>query len=148
MKNILPLLFMVTLVACGTSKDSRPQAQLKIGSPLLSEFTTDDKNLRQALDQIIAYLASQKESMDSLYLTDYQTDSIPWEFRIDHYRTFVVLDKFRRELAAEDSIMKLGSAASVEVPYVTPPVTGNWSGHDRWITYNPRTKELNDYLDQ
>jgi hypothetical protein len=146
MKNTLPLLFMVISIACGARKDSRPHTPLRIEAPLLSEFSTNDTDLRRALDQIISYLGSKNAPTDSLYLTGYQTDSIPWAFRIDHSRAFVEQDKFDREMAGEDSLRQLPSGGRGKIVYV--PKSGNQSGHDRWITYNPRTGDINDYLDQ
>ncbi|WP_152000735.1 MULTISPECIES: hypothetical protein [unclassified Imperialibacter] len=137
---------MVISIACGAGKDSRPQTPLRIDAPLLSEFSTNNSDLTRALDQIITYLDSKNAPTDSLYLTDYQTDSIPWAFRIDHYRAFVEQDKFDREMAKEDSLRQLPSGGRGEIVYV--PKSGNQSGHDRWITYNPKTSEINDYLDQ
>lgn len=97
-----------------------------------------------AVEKIISILKLKKAPIDSLYLKNYQIDSIPWTFHIQHYKIFVYDYQLEREKERTDSILEIDSTISVKHTMI--PATGNISGHDRWIEYFPKTGELNDYL--
>lgn len=148
MKKIIILALVLTLYSCGagTSEQKSSVLELEIDAPLLIEFETQEIELGDAIDLIIEHLRTKNAPLDSLYLMWYQTDSIPWEFDIGHYENFVSRALAKQDKARVDSILKYDTVEFVELNYIPP--TGNLSGHERFILYNPETGELNDFLHQ
>lgn len=147
MKNILTSTLVLILYSCATNttEQTSQALELEINAPLLAEFKTQDPAISEAIHKIIKLLKTKNAPLDSLYLMWYQTDSIPWEFDIGHYQNFLSKALFKQDQARVDSILKYDSVEFVE--WNIPP-TGNLSGHDRFILYNPETGELHDFLHQ
>tara|TARA_R110001592_G_scaffold361578_1_gene672551 strand:+ start:11257 stop:11880 length:624 start_codon:yes stop_codon:yes gene_type:complete len=147
MKKTTVLALALTLHSCVTSTSEQKSnvLELEIDAPLLIEFETQETELSDALDLIIGHLRAKNAPLDSLYLMGYQTDSIPWKFDIGHYQNFVSRALVRQDNARVDSILKYDTVEFV--PIYIPP-TGNLSGYERFILYNPETGELNDFLYQ
>ncbi|WP_339717141.1 hypothetical protein [Cyclobacterium amurskyense] len=148
MNKITILALALTLHSCtnSTSEQKSNVLELEIDAPLLIEFETQETELSDALDLIIGHLRAKNAPLDSLYLMGYQTDSIPWKFDIGHYQNFVSRALVMQDNARVDSLLKYDTVEFMEPIYIPP--TGNLSGYERFILYNPETGELIDFLYQ
>ncbi|MBN7811366.1 hypothetical protein J0A68_10375 [Algoriphagus sp. H41] len=135
--------FIFIFIACREEVKQAQEFSISIEEPLISEIPTDSYDIKIAVDRIVGLLRSKNAPIDSLYLKNYQTDSIPWTFQIQHYTTFVYEFQWAREQERVDSLLKVDSTECVE--YKMIPATGNISGYDRWIEYFPETGDINDY---
>ncbi|WP_163379426.1 hypothetical protein [Cyclobacterium sp. SYSU L10401] len=136
--------FIIIFTACGEKSSQEQKFSVSIETPLLSDAPNENPKIKNAIEKIIDFLRSKNTPIDSLYLKNYQIDSIPWTFDIQHYNTFVYELQWKREQERVDSLLRIDSTGSVE--YYMIPATGNISGYDRWIEYYPKTGEFNDYM--
>jgi len=136
--------FFFVLIACNEKEKQEQRVSISIEEPLITEVSTDNPDLKIAIENITKLLKSKNHPTDSLYLKNYQIDSIPWTFHIQHYITFVYDLQWEREQKRVDSLLRIDSTRWIEHKMV--PATGNISGYDRWIEYYPETGKLNDYL--
>jgi hypothetical protein len=149
MRNILLTIQLLLILASCNPKEigSNRTTDLKIKEPKLSELTSSNYELSNAIELTKEHLTRLNIPIDSMYLVGIDsTKKQLWEIRVIHYNNFLIQAESEEEKKRIDSLERAG-ITEYTLNFIPP--TGNWGGHDRTLMYSTTERRITvDLVDQ